>query len=71
VTRAARSDDRPSVVRSLLVVPTDYGLLCLVFLLLGAAHVFLAVYAVLFGATAVYVALASVKWFGEMGRLGS
>ena len=71
VTRAARSDDRPSVVRSLLVVPTDYGLLCLIFVLLGAPHVFLAVYAVLFAATAMYLALASVKWFGEMGRLGS
>jgi phosphatidylglycerophosphate synthase len=71
VTRAAPSDDRPSVARSLLVMPTDYGLLCLVFALLGAAPVFLAVYAVLFAATAMYVALASVKWFGEMGRLGS
>ena len=71
VTRAARTDKRPSVTRSLLVVPTDYGLLCLVFVLLGAPSVFLSLYAVLFAATAMYLALASVKWFGEMGRLGS
>jgi hypothetical protein len=71
VTRAARTDERPSVTRSLLVVPTDYGLLCLVFALLGAPSVFLSVYAVLFAATAMYLALASVKWFGEMGRLDS
>jgi phosphatidylglycerophosphate synthase len=69
VTRAARSEQRPGVLRSLLVVPTDYGLLCLVFFLLGAPRVFLSVYAVLFVATAVYLALASVKWFAEMGRL--
>jgi phosphatidylglycerophosphate synthase len=71
VTRAARSERRPSVLRSLLVVPTDYGLLCLVFLLLGAPRVFLSVYAALFVATAVYLALASAKWFAEMGRLSS
>jgi phosphatidylglycerophosphate synthase len=71
VTRATRSAGRPSVARSLLVVPTDYGLLCLVFALLGVASVFLAVYAVLFAATALYVALAMGKWFREMERLPS
>ncbi|MGY1841494.1 MULTISPECIES: CDP-alcohol phosphatidyltransferase family protein [unclassified Modestobacter] len=68
-TRAARSDARPSVLRSLLAVPTDYGLLCLVFLLLGAPALFLTAYAVLLLATAAYLALAVVKWFTEMGRL--
>jgi phosphatidylglycerophosphate synthase len=71
VTRAARTEGRPSVLRSLLVVPTDYGLLCLLFALLGAPRVFLAVYAVLFVATAGYLALASLKWFKEMGRLAA
>jgi phosphatidylglycerophosphate synthase len=68
-TRAARTDERPSVLRSLLVVPTDYGLLCLVFALLGAPTVFATVYGLLGLATAGYLLLASVKWFGEMGRL--
>jgi phosphatidylglycerophosphate synthase len=68
-TRAARSDARPSVLRSLLVVPTDYGLLCLVFLLLGAPVVFLWVYGLLLLATAGYLLLACGKWFREMGRL--
>ena len=70
-TRATRTGERPSVLRSLLVVPTDYGLLCLAFLLLGAPSMFLAVYGVLFLATAGYLALASRKWFGEMGRLAA
>jgi phosphatidylglycerophosphate synthase len=69
VTRSALTGERPSVLRSLLVVPTDYGLLCLVFVLLGAPEAFFSVYAFLFAATAGYLALASVKWFREMGRL--
>jgi phosphatidylglycerophosphate synthase len=68
-TRAQRSSGKPSVLRSLLVVPTDYGLLCLVFLLLGAPSVFLGVYTALFLATAGYLLLAAVKWFREMDGL--
>jgi phosphatidylglycerophosphate synthase len=69
VTRAARTTQRPSVLRSLLVVPTDYGLLCWVFVLLGAPVVFFSVYTALFVATAGYLLLASGKWFREIGRL--
>ncbi|MGY1750352.1 CDP-alcohol phosphatidyltransferase family protein [Modestobacter sp. SYSU DS0511] len=69
-TRAARTaGERPSVLRSLLVVPTDYGLLCLVFALLGAPAVFLPAYVLLLLATAAYLGLACVRWFGEMERL--
>jgi phosphatidylglycerophosphate synthase len=69
VTRAQATTERPSVLRSLLVVPTDYGLLCLVFLLLGAPTVFYGAYSFLFAATAGYLALACIKWFREIGRL--
>ena len=69
LTRAARGGERPSTLRSLVVVPTDYGLLCLVFVLLGAPVAFTTVYGALALATAAYLLLASVKWFGEMGRL--
>lgn len=69
VLRAQQTAERPSALRSVLVAPTDYGVLCLAFLLLGAPLLFLAAYTVLFLATAVYLALASVKWFREMGRL--
>jgi phosphatidylglycerophosphate synthase len=68
-TRAGGAGERTSVVRSLLVVPTDYGLLCWVFVLLGAPAVFVGIYAFLLAASAAYVAMACVKWFGEMGRL--
>jgi phosphatidylglycerophosphate synthase len=68
-TRAQRTGERPSVLRSLVVLPTDYGTLCWVFVLLGAPAVFLPVYAFLFLVMAAYLALASVTWFREMGRL--
>jgi phosphatidylglycerophosphate synthase len=68
-TRAARSADRPSVLRSLLVAPTDYGLLSLAFLLAAWPAVFFTAYSLLFLGTAGYLALACVKWFHEIGRL--
>jgi phosphatidylglycerophosphate synthase len=68
-TRAQRSQGRPSVRRSLLVLPTDYGLLCCVFFLYGAPMLFVPVYGFLLLAMAGFLALASVKWFREMGRL--
>jgi hypothetical protein len=68
-TRAARTGERAGVLRSLVVAPTDYGVLCLVFALLGAPVVFLAAYGLLFLATAGFLALASTSWFSEMGRL--
>lgn len=69
--RSAPTTGRPSVARSLLVVPTDYGVLACSFLLLGNPTVFLGAYGALFVATAGYLALASVKWFGEMKGLAS
>ncbi|MFO7191320.1 CDP-alcohol phosphatidyltransferase family protein [Thermocrispum sp.] len=58
-----------SAVRSILVVPTDYGLLCITFLTFGFPTVFGVVYTGLFAANAAFLALALVKWFREAGRL--
>lgn len=68
-TRAQPSAGRPSLARSLVVLPTDYGLLCLLFLLLGLPAVFLSAYALMFLGTAAYLLAGSVKWFREMERL--
>jgi phosphatidylglycerophosphate synthase len=67
--RSRQQGEKPSTLRSLLVLPTDYGLLCCVFVLLGAPTLFLSVYTVLFVAMTGFLLLASVKWFREMGRL--
>jgi len=58
-----------STIRSLLVIPTDFGVLCLTFLLLGWPTAFLAAYTVLFAGSAGYLLLACVKWFRDMRAL--
>ena len=59
-----------TALRSMLGVPTDYGVLCLAFVLLGAPLVFLGLYILLFVANALYLALALGKWFRDMTALG-
>ncbi|WP_020672572.1 CDP-alcohol phosphatidyltransferase family protein [Amycolatopsis nigrescens] len=71
VDRSLPAGTRASTLRSLAVLPIDYGLLCLVFLLLGVQPLFSICYAVLFAANIGYLALALVKWFREMAALDS
>jgi len=59
----------PSLLRSLLVIPTDYGVLCLIFLLLGWPTAFFTAYTVLFAGSAGFLLLALVKWFRDMRAL--
>ena len=59
----------PSTCASLLVIPTDYGVMCLVFVLLGASTLFFGAYTVLFVANAGFLLLALVKWFRDMAAL--
>jgi phosphatidylglycerophosphate synthase len=65
--------DRPAGggIRSLLVLPTDYGVLCIAFLLFGLPAAFVPVYGLLFVANTAYALLALPKWFREMGRIPS
>jgi phosphatidylglycerophosphate synthase len=63
------SSPRRSILKSVLLVPTDYGFLCLVFVLLGAPMVFFTAYALLAVANAGHLALALAKWFGDMRAL--
>lgn len=58
-----------SALRSLMLVPTDYGFLCIVFLLLGVPAAFMVVYGLFFAANLVFLVLALVKWFGDMNAL--
>lgn len=60
-----------STLRSILVIPTDYGFLCLVFLLLGVPSLFFGVYALFFAANAGFLLLAVMKWFRDMDELGA
>lgn len=66
---ASDAPGRPSWMRSVLVVPTDYGVLCLSFLTLGAMPVFVGIYTVVVAATTGFLLLASVKWYREIRDL--
>lgn len=65
-----RKPTSPSLMRSLLVVPTDYGLLCVLFLFLSHTTVFFVLYTVIFAGTTGYLLLAAAKWFNELRGLG-
>ena len=69
--RLAPGPQTTSTLRSVLVAPTDYGLVCGVFLLLGWRVGFLVAYAALFAAHAAFFALASVKWYRDMRALSA
>jgi len=58
-----------SVVKSLLIAPTDYGVLCLVFLAFGTPSLFIVLYGALLAANLVFLAAAIVKWYREMATL--
>ncbi|MGA7206284.1 MAG: CDP-alcohol phosphatidyltransferase family protein [Specibacter sp.] len=58
-----------SLPRSILLLPTDYGLLCLVFVFLGAPRVFFTLYTLFFVANAAHLLLASFTWFHSMKSL--
>jgi hypothetical protein len=54
------------VLHSVAVVPTDYGLLCLVLALMFWRSGFLWIYTALMAANLAFLALALVKWYREM-----
>ncbi|MEU0981748.1 CDP-alcohol phosphatidyltransferase family protein [Streptomyces griseus] len=58
-----------SRVRAVALLPADYGVFCLVFLLLGAPGAFRAGYAVLAVVQAVFLAAFLAKWFRELKAL--
>jgi phosphatidylglycerophosphate synthase len=70
VTSKASEGGRLPWLRSLLVLPTDYGVLCLSFLLLGATTAFSWVYAAITAGLLGFVVLALPKWFREIAALG-
>ncbi|WP_152187773.1 CDP-alcohol phosphatidyltransferase family protein [Georgenia satyanarayanai] len=68
---AVSERSRPSFLRSVLSLPTDYGLLCLVFVTLAWPELFLLLYGAMFLGVAGYVVLALPKWFHDVSRLAA
>ncbi|MCL2848438.1 MAG: CDP-alcohol phosphatidyltransferase family protein [Micrococcales bacterium] len=69
VVSTASTSGRAPWLRSVLVVPTDYGLLCVWFFTWGAPVVFGVGYILVVTATTLFLAAALVRWFAEMRTL--
>lgn len=58
---ASQDEHRPSLLRSIVAAPHDYGLLALAFLTFGASHLFLVIYTVLMLGSGLYLGAVLVK----------
>ena len=67
--RGAKTSTAPSTKRSVLLLAGDYGILCLVFLLLGWQSLFVAGYSLLAAANALLLLALLMKWFRELSAL--
>lgn len=67
---SGRSLGQRSLAHKLLLIPTDYGVLCLVFILFGWPVAFTLVYSLFFIANLGALALALPRWFAQMKQLG-
>lgn len=56
--------------RSLILLPTDFGLVCLVFVLWGWPTAFIVVYGLLAAVSLAFLVMAAVKWYRDIGELG-
>jgi len=70
-TLAVDDKDSPSTLRSLLAAPTDYGLLCVVFLTFAFPSVFVLLYGLMLLGSAGYLVLALPKWYRDVARIRS
>jgi hypothetical protein len=64
----AADDGRPPVLASLLVLPLDYGLLCVTFVLLGFHTAFVWAYGALALMGVVLLVAAFGKWYRDLSR---
>ncbi len=55
-----------SLIRSLALLPADYGVFCIIFALLGSTHAFFVAYCLLAGIHLLFLLGFTVKWFREL-----
>lgn len=69
---AASAHDRSgwSPLRALVLLPTDYGFLCLVFVTWGFPGIFLPLYSAMLVAAAGFLVLAAVRWYRDIAAMG-
>lgn len=69
--KRAGGGGQSSLARSLIMVPADYGVLCLIFLFIGYHSLFVVLYSALALANVLLLSVALPKWFREVSRAGS
>jgi phosphatidylglycerophosphate synthase len=62
---APADGSRKAVLRSLIVAPTDYGLLCLIFLIYAWPDGFIVIYSLMLAGTALFLVAALPTWYRE------
>lgn len=70
-TASVNPNEAAPVLRSLVVLPNDYGVLCLAVVLTPLHAAFVMVYVVLLAANGLFLVAGSVRWFREMGQLSA
>ncbi|MET7799129.1 CDP-alcohol phosphatidyltransferase family protein [Streptomyces decoyicus] len=59
-----------STLRSVALLPVDYGVFCATFLLFGSREVFMVLYCCLFAAHVLFMVAFLVKWYRELSAPG-
>ncbi|OAN43234.1 CDP-alcohol phosphatidyltransferase [Microbacterium sp. H83] len=67
--RSSAEQGGGGALRSIVLLPVDYGIVCLVYVLWGWSTVFAVAYAFFFAAAAAFCLLAAVRWFRAMRTL--
>lgn len=65
-TASLHSHEAAPVLRSLIVLPNDYGVLCLCLVVMPLHRTFEIVYAVLLAANTIFLLTGCVRWFREL-----
>jgi phosphatidylglycerophosphate synthase len=71
VPAAPSANDPAPVLRSLVVLPNDYGVLCIALVLLPRSDLFIPVYSFLLVANTLFLLAASVRWYRELSTFGA
>ncbi|WP_377644480.1 CDP-alcohol phosphatidyltransferase family protein [Oryzobacter terrae] len=66
VPKAEAASTGSDLLRALVVLPSDYGVLCLAFLLFGLPTAFYTVYGLLGAGTAVLLVVAVARWHAQL-----
>ncbi|WP_329170500.1 CDP-alcohol phosphatidyltransferase family protein [Streptomyces decoyicus] len=59
-----------STLRSVALLPVDYGVFCAIFLVFGSREVFMVLYCALFAAHVLFMVAFLVKWYRELSAPG-